>query len=418
MPAFFNRTFLIILGALVIIGLGIGWYQQRKVVDWKRSYENDTKEPFGTFLLHEQMGALYPDAEVETVRSTVFDHLVYQPDREGLYFFVNNELPFYPESSRELLDFVARGNDVFIATKGIPLELEDALGVQGVSLGLNKILGDFLNSESHDSTELVLTNASDKKYNFPERDAGTYWETGKRQTIEVLGTNVNRRPNWVKVSYGEGHFWLHSQPNLFSNYYLMDPVRREYLQEVLGGIQVRDTVIWDEYYKVANLRWRNQNRDDNDEDQPSLLAYMFQQPALAWSLGIAMLTFLLFALSESRRRQRIIPPMEPPRNSTLDFTETIGQLYYQGGDHRQIALKRSKILLARIHRSYFLDTRQLDEEFEKTLAAKSGVPQIEVSELLRLFKRLEQLEEIGEDELSQVNQAIESFYEKAALERS
>lgn len=418
MPAFFNRTFLIILGALVIIGLGIGWYQQRKVVDWKRSYENDTKEPFGTFLLHEQMGALYPDAEVETVRSTVFDHLVYQPDREGLYFFVNNELPFYPESSRELLDFVARGNDVFIATKGIPLELEDALGVQGVSLGLNKILGDFLNSESHDSTELVLTNASDKKYNFPERDAGTYWETGKRQSIEVLGTNVNRRPNWVKVSYGEGHFWLHSQPNLFSNYYLMDPVRREYLQEVLGGIQVRDTVIWDEYYKVANLRWRNQNRDDNDEDQPSLLAYMFQQPALAWSLGIAMLTFLLFALSESRRRQRIIPPMEPPRNSTLDFTETIGQLYYQGGDHRQIALKRSKILLARIHRSYFLDTRQLDEEFEKTLAAKSGVPQIEVSELLRLFKRLEQLEEIGEDELSQVNQAIESFYEKAALERS
>ncbi len=418
MPAFFNRTFLIILGALVIIGLGIGWYQQRKVVDWKRSYENDTKEPFGTFLLHEQMGALYPDAEVETVRSTVFDHLVYQPDREGLYFFVNNELPFYPESSRELLDFVARGNDVFIATKGIPLELEDALGIQGVSLGLNKILGDFLNSESHDSTDLVLANASDKKYNFPERDAGTYWETGKRQSIEVLGTNANRRPNWVKVSYGEGHFWLHSQPNLFSNYYLMDPVRREYLQEVLGGIPVRDTVIWDEYYKVANLRWRNQNRDDNDEDQPSLLAYMFQQPALAWSLGIAMLTFLLFALSESRRRQRIIPPMEPPRNSTLDFTETIGQLYYQGGDHRQIALKRSKILLARIHRSYFLDTRQLDEEFEKTLAAKSGVPQIEVSELLRLFKRLEQLEEIGEDELSQVNQAIESFYEKAALERS
>lgn len=422
MARMFTRPVWIVIGALLLMGLLIGWYSQRKSVDWQRSYETDDDAPFGTFLLHEQLPALFPEAAVQEVRRTAFDHLVFEPQRRGLYVFINAQLPFYNESSRELLAFVQRGNHVFMATTALPGELEEALGVQGMPLNWARIAGVVGGDQSldGDSADLHLAAQPAVSFRFPPRDASNFWNLRPGTQAQVEGRDAQNHPNWVRVAYGEGSFWLHSQPNLFSNYYLLDSLRRPYLAAVLAQLPAADTVYWDQYYKVSNLRFRDSNRDsdgedDENPDRPNLLAYMLQQPALAWALSLAGLGLLLFTLFEGKRRQRIIPPLAPLPNSTLDFTETIGRLYFQAGDHRKTAQKRVRVLLDRIRRSYYLDTRQIDEEFLRTLAAKSGLPEQEVTYLFRLIGRMQARESLSEEELLRLDQAIENFYEQAAL---
>ncbi|MEM9987818.1 MAG: DUF4350 domain-containing protein, partial [Bacteroidota bacterium] len=261
MNAALSRTVLMIVGGLLLLGLIVGVFVQNQSTDWGRSYETPDQAPFGTFLLHEQLDALFPGATLQEVNRSVFDQLIFQPERSGLYVFINDELPFYQESSRELLDFVRRGNQVFLAAYALPDGLESTLGISGLPLNM---MGVFRSVQggltSRDTLELLI---DDQRFPFPEKDAGTFWDLAQEgpQRIEILSTDDRDRPNFVRVRYGEGAFFLFSQPNLLSNYYLMDAQRRGYLARVLGRLAEADTVYWDQFYKKSKLRFRPSSRD-------------------------------------------------------------------------------------------------------------------------------------------------------------
>jgi len=70
--------------------------------------------------------------------------------------------------------------------------------------------------------------------------------------------------------------------------------------------------------------------------------------------------------------QRIIPVVEPPVNATLDFVGTVSRVYYNGKDHRGIALKRMTYWLDQVRTQYGMNTTTTDAAFAQVLASKSG----------------------------------------------
>ena len=97
------------------------------------------------------------------------------------------------------------------------------------------------------------------------------------------------------------------------------------------------------------------------------------QPALATALWLLLALVGLILLFESKRRQHSIPVRAPLRNTSLDFVKTIGRLYFQRKDNRNLAIKMTNHWLEYIRSRYTLPTSKLDGEFEKRLSFKTGI---------------------------------------------
>ena len=80
-----------------------------------------------------------------------------------------------------------------------------------------------------------------------------------------------------------------------------------------------------------------------------------------------MVSLLIFILFNAKRKQRVVKVIKPLENSTIAFTKTIGNLYYETKDHNNLIDKKITYFLEFIRRKYYLDTQLLDEKFMKNL---------------------------------------------------
>jgi hypothetical protein len=111
-----------------------------------------------------------------------------------------------------------------------------------------------------------------------------------------------------------------------------------------------------------------------------------------------------------KRRQRPVPVIHPPENTSLEFAQTMGRLYYHNLHHHDCALKKFSYFFEFIRSHYFLKTDAPDKYFLHILAEKSGIAEAEIQELISLSQKLEKKKYITGSELVEINQKIESFY--------
>lgn len=389
-----------ILGLALIAGLlGLG----RQQVDWTPTFTETQTEPYAAALLRNRLADLFPGQEIHTVTEPAFEHLVYRAERGSSYLFFNDDLLMDDESTDALLDYVAAGNHALLATEDFSPYLLDRLGVTSATQRLS------------DSLDFRLLGAADsgRAYHLPPSAGGVYFSDWDERYTTVEGRYGQRSTNVLRIYEGEGTVILCATPRIFSNYYLLHPRHHAYLAGILSLLPATGPVYWDEYYKRENLaRIRRRARDR--EDSPGLLAYFMAQEALRWGLILALASLLLYATFEAKRRQRIIPLISPLPNTTLDFTRTVGRLYFQRSDHRNLGTKRIRALLEHIRAHYFLRTETLSEEFIRALAGKSGLPEGEIRLLCRYIDRFRQQRLITENQLVELNHHIESFYRNAA----
>ena len=391
----------LILGLVLVAGLiGLG----RRDVDWKPVYTEAEDEPYAASLLRERLPDLFPGQVIQTVREPVFEHLSFLAPQGSSYLFFNDELPMDEESVVALRTYVAAGNHVLMAAETFEPYLLEMLGVETGRQQLSDSL-DFVRYVG-DTTGIA--------YRFPPTAAGSYFTDWDTYYTEVQGRYGQRSTNVLTVYEGDGTLTLCSTPKVFSNYYLLHPRHHAYLAGLLSLLPAAEgPVYWDEYYKVENLA-RARRRDRGDQDSPGLLAYFMQQPALRWGLLLALVSVLLYAIFEAKRRQRVIPVIEPLPNTTLDFTRTVGRLYFQRADHKNLGEKRIKALLEHIRTHYYLRTETLSDAFIRSLAAKAGLPEPEVRLLCQQIDRFHRQAQVTENQLVELNQRIEYFYQHAA----
>jgi hypothetical protein len=205
---------------------------------------------------------------------------------------------------------------------------------------------------------------------------------------------------------GSGRFFVHTTPLAFSNYFLLYKKNVAYYQQALSVIPPDITaIVWNEYYL-------NKQRHSSDQKKPNWLATLLKHPPFRWGFLTALAFLLLYCVLGMRRRQRVIPPHQKPTNDALDFVKTLGRLYYDKGDHRNLATKMGAYFLEHVRATYKIPTHTLDADFVHLLHRKSGYPEAELKNILSEIKEFSEWPAISEERLAQFHRQLELFYQK------
>lgn len=393
-----------------------GCFSNKEKINWQVTLANDDKNPYGSYLAFQSLESYFPNKLIETLprgfRYTSIDEGINShKNQKQLLVLLGLDL-FVAESELEsLLSFARKGNEVLIFCSSLDPKIENAFGCYKQARGLEeiKLSDDNTGRQNIGALSLQLKN-NDKTYGYEGRSLQGYFQIKNLHTNSERANNdlfatlpdtlgfFKSTPNFIKYNIGLGHITFHAAPLVMSNYFLLQKNNRQYLDGIWQTIPADiNAVYWNDYFKHSG--------------EGSNLGVLWKYPATRWALIIAAITLLVYVVFESKRRQRIIPVIEKPENSSVSFIETVGRLYYNTGDHNNIAEKMIQHFLEWVRLSYHLNTNELNEHFTTQLANKSGLDIIDAQHVVHSIHNI-RLRNISVDEmtLSRLHQQFDRFY--------
>jgi hypothetical protein len=398
-----NKSIKIYIGILVFV-LALIIITDRntpKQIDWTPTFSLRDKIPFGLYVLDQESKEIFKNKKIEKIETLtpyefldskfVGDSVNEGYNIKGTFFNISDVNTIDEQSVEEIMYFVSHGNNAFLSMRQFPKALLDSLKIQSKTT--------FVPSNKT-SLWMANKNVNSKKYVFAS-GLEDYFSKIDTLNTTVLGYQNNAKKekhiNFIKVPYKNGYFYLHTQPAVFTNYHLLKSDYYEYASSVLS------------YIPKGGIFWYTKTQHD-DKISRSRLRYIFSQPALLSALNLSLIGILIFALFNAKRKQRIVPILKPLSNSTVDFTKTIGNLYYQEGDHRNIIDKKIIYFLEKIRTEYLIETSSLNDEFIKKLHYKTGKNETDIQELVFLInEHRNSYHGSLEEDLIRINNAIEKI---------
>lgn len=385
-----------------------------KQTNWYENYKEKRKSPFGTFIIQQEVKKLFPHNEVKTIKKNIYDYLMddsielYESLNHNYIIIKNNVSKIDDDGINELLNFVESGNVVFMALNQFPDLLNKELGFDTENLDaftylksdLKKLKGEF-EIDNHYGKQTYYLDRTVKRH---------YFKFINDTTTKVLGTakiNNETKPNFIKVNYGNGNFFLHTNPIAFTNYYLLKKSNKTYVEEVFSYLPDKD-ILWDPHIKSSSNRYAY---DDNDSTD-SIFNFFLQHKTLTWSLWLSFIGLLLFMLFNARRKQRPIPVISPLKNSTVEFAQTISYLYFTEGDHKNIIQKMTTYFLEQVRSKYLLNTSNLNSNFIEKLALKSGNSIESTNYLINTIIHFNKKDQCNETNVIVLHKMIKNFFKK------
>ena len=390
-----------------------------KEPDWRDTFSAYKREPNGCALTVERMGDLFPKGVTnvhEPIYVTAQERLAAAASAERVnHVFVDEDMRWDPLDRDHLLKMVERGDNAFIAAREwwSNREFLDTLGLHvdyqwtGDEMVWNEGLGAM---ETVDTTELRFTCwplSDDSASIFTKGDFDYIIASFRIDSTEVLAVRVEhdsvagtqRYPVLVRMRWGQGHIYVCTVPNAFTNYALLKSGSRGFMEAALSllpDLPVR----WDEFYKTGRMESSTPLRFVLDRT-PLKRAY--------WTvIGLLFLTVFVYA----RRRQRAIPESQPMRNTTREFAETIGRLYFFKGDHTDLARKMCLYFKDELRQRLYLRRNVWDEETIEHIAGLTGIPVAQWQSTFRLLAHYETTPYVSEDQLMQLNKTLSRVREQ------
>jgi hypothetical protein len=430
-----NRTLLI----LVIIGvLGaflVYWLVPNEFQSWQVTYNKQSNEPYATGLLVDWFEE--SDIELE-INQNPLSEILPNEDRDVDILFIDWVFTADSAESQALLSHIAKGNRAFISSQYMSrtfmkhLFYADTADYADV-LNLPKEIDDqeiyFQDVETNRSAWSSLFKMMDSSItvhfngdslHYAHRDAFKYYaEFYEFWGVDELRPNFHRgevlnvfNDHYIyhfRVKYGEGYVYFHSLPITLTNYGLKRENGREYAKNMLQPIS-QGPIIFDEY----NAYWHN---DDLPNNQPNLskgpLSFILQNQALRWAYYTLLVMALLYVMVSGKRKQRVVPVLTKNRNTTLSYVETLGELYFQDGNHKVIAEKAISLFLLDLRQRYGMNTKDINEKFYTRLSQRSGVEKNRIERIFNMFKLTEKISEFSDKNLTTIQQSITEFYHYA-----
>ncbi len=430
----------VIFGVLVVLLLlgAMCWFQSKKArFDWQESswsrkgYSETNDQPYGTQAFRTLLEDYFPGKSCKNISKNVGFELPQDSTAHYNYVFVGEAMYLDSLSTKRLLDFVARGNTAFIASKSIPFDLMTFVYFDECG---DEIWSDYesfedtlvyasLQTPTLPDSNYILQFASQnqrKSYNWHYANDLFFCE-GLPQRI--LGRINGTYANYALFPHGKGRFLLHTNPIAFSNYSLSQRRLHPYIEGVVSHLPEGD-IYWDASSRVPEAVSRRRNGSQysgNSLEDQHLLSFILKQPALAWAWYLLALLTGLWLLFRAKRRRRIIPILPKNENTSYEFISTIAHLHFRANDFQHLCIQNMRLFLGDVRERYNIsipmdsETKMLkvDNDQVKNLAMASKVPENQITELFKQYEatvRYQPIEQMAID----LHQSIENFWKKAS----
>ena len=260
----------------------IGQLNRPKDFDWSVTLSNNDKNPYGGYILYNEVKKLFPAASLQTHREPVYNVLQKNDYSNSAYIIIAPYIEMEKTDLEELLQYASEGNNVFLSAFDFSKALLDSLGLK---------TSETIDLLGNDSVAINFTNPQLKaknNYHFKKGVINSYFKEVQRpDSSTVLGANQFNNPNFLKVQYGDGAFYIHAAPLCFSNYFMLFENNSEYVSKALSYLSADvDTIFWDEYYKAGR------------EGADTPLRFFLSNEFLKWALWLTIIAFVLYVLFE------------------------------------------------------------------------------------------------------------------------
>ncbi len=382
------KIYLSIASLLLVIYL-IAQYNKPASINWEPTMYYKDKVPFGTYILYKQLPTLFPGAKVINTNQTLEDQFHNDSLSNSNYFILTKTVDLNKRDFEEMVNYIKAGNSVFISAFEWQGVLADTLDLQIGSEYKQKSIGlNFTNPK--------LRRANN--YKFGRYISIQYFSSFDTAHATVLGKNELGNSNLLRFTYGKGSLYLCANPELFTNFGLLNNQGADYAAKALSYLPPRPDIYWDEL------------QNDDIQQDLSPMRVFFGSASLRWAYYISLFSLLIFVIYEVKRRQRIIPVIEPLQNSTVDFVNVVGQVYYEQRNNLNIAQKKTLYFLEHLRTQYYLKTTLLDTGFMDRFAQKTGIDPAFAREIINHIKYVNVQNRVTDNELIYLNHLIEQFY--------
>ncbi len=425
----FDRKTIISLALVAVVILGGLLYfnsLNKNLYDWSESYKVDSDQPYGGYAMYELMKNTFSDYQFKDIGS-LKDELPETTDNPATYVFLGYGMYLDSIRAEKLLDFVGNGNNAFIMARYLPADfISDFLAFEDCDLNYNRSYSIY--NDSTVNAKLIhpkLKNTTSFTHKYRHKTRSRNWEYinwsdycyDEIPDYLELGFMNDSLANFIRIPHGNGYFYLHSTPIMFSNINLIEEGKRDYVEKVLGHIEDGD-IYWDKENPIGGIPSRidetggtvNTGADLTDKTP---LQFILSQRSLAWAWYLLLASGLLYLMFRAKRRQRIIPVLEPNVNTSLEFVETIGMLHWQQNDHRQLAMQQMRLFANHVNARYHIPIKNMadvNEKMTKRLASVTDIPEVHFEKIFKEYQNIESKSAISEKELVNFHQLMEYFY--------
>jgi len=317
---FFNsRSFIWLLllgGFLLILWLET---QKPKAIDWTVTLDSEDKNPYGTFVLYKQLKDLFPHKVIIPTQKSIYETLSSVKNSNFQYVIICKKLNISQVDTKILLKRVEEGAMVFISAEYFEGPLKDSLKleIENAKFFNEQSILNFVHPD-------LKTNSG---FKFEKNTAGYSFKRFDTLNTKVLAVNDLDHPVLLRIQQGQGSFIISSTPIAFTNYNVLHPENISFVTNSFSYFPVRD-IYWDNY------------QTSGQAGSKSPFRVLLQHPPLTWALYLSIVTALLYVVIAGKRRQRVIPIITPLKNTSMEFAETIGLLYYNQSNHLNLANKK------------------------------------------------------------------------------
>ncbi|MFB6257220.1 MAG: DUF4350 domain-containing protein [Flavobacteriales bacterium] len=393
---------LLILGGLILLE-----WSRPKELNWRYSYSKDQSIPFGCELLYRNLDTLFPGHEVRSSDRSLFRAEQHGMLKEASAILISEQVKLSKTDRDLLFQKVRNGMHVFIAARDIDRALLDSLQI---SMDRVFSMPGRLGKKDPPPTDslrldLKVPETPENGYPFSKGLGDAHFTRINPINTEVMGTAADQKKVFLRSDWGDGAFYLHSKPLAFTNYYLAQEASYPYAFKVLSHMPVRN-VYWDESYKPMEKGRMGKKPTDTP------FRFLLQDPSLRSALWGTVIGLFLLLTFGAKRRQRPMPVIQAPRNSTLSYVDVIGRLYFEDGGHQRVARMRSQQFLQRLRERTGHKVEEIDKkEVWDSLIQRTGVSKETVYDCLyRVNSALKGVTSVRQKDLVALERAIVKFW--------
>lgn len=353
-----------------------------------------SKDPYGCFVLRETLEENRNLHFLESINKTLYEGLPSGGGNTRTIIIITDNFEQDSINLTSLYQFVSKGNKAFISAYSFGKDFRDSLKFE------TKYFDLFAFRSNTDTLDLVNPSLKLGSEIFNNMARSGFSSLDSANHV-VLGTNNSGKANYIRVNYGFGFFYIHCQPLAFTNYHILYS-SSQYPLNALSYFK-DDDLIWDDYNKPPAGKYFSESRTP--------FRYLLSQEAFRIALYLTLVLTGIYILIESKRKQRFIPIVQPPENSTVNFISTIARLHQGQMDYKKMAQRKYHFFKDLVYSRYFVRLDDYNPQTFEIFAEKAGLEQEKVKKIIDKYIRIESSVSISANDLIEFSKMIDKIYQ-------
>ncbi|MGL4629749.1 MAG: hypothetical protein ACRCVT_00985 [Leadbetterella sp.] len=369
-------------------------------------YRYDSFDPYDINFAYNEFKNIYKNKFLLNKEKLDSNNRLFDGDKK-LYIVASKQfLPSYEESTK-ILDFVKKGNDMFISSFEISDQFVETISdIDSTNTSTNDSLyveEENLYPESFYYDSLYINwkfpHNKTEQFSYPGMD---YFKSNSNVDLDAYQSNFVVDTTWyalneegidqlieIQPQNSKGRIFILLKPSSLTNYFLLHKSNFKHLDNIIDVLKADGkTVVWDNYYPYVTVN-EDEGADRLRPGDSYFTELLKKHKELQYAIALLTLGCILFFLNQIVRNQKPVAVSPPNKNRSREFVETVSQFYWGEQTHFHIGKKIKTHFLDQLHVNYRISAKEFMLDNFERISIKTGYSVDKLKSLKGYFEILD-----------------------------